>query len=442
MAGPSKLRILLIQVAREGPDGEVWRPARLWFHGLTLPYLAALFDHRASVRTVDELVEPVPLDHDCDLVGITFMGASLPRALRLADQFRARGRRVIAGGVTASLYADEVLPHVDSLVVGDAEGLIDPLLDDFEKGTPKRVYRHARPPGLEATPVPRYDQVARSKVGPYYPVEATRGCSFGCGFCATSHFHGRVQRKKPVENVLRDVAAIKSEGIRRVLFVDDNVTLDRRYFSELLEGLGGLGVRWTANATADIARDEGLLDRMAASGCESVSIGFETLDQQNLERAGKSRVTAADYPAAVRRLQERGIMVLAMFVLGLDGDGPEVFADVERFLVTNRIEMALFHVLTPVRGTPLFDELAREGRMLDVDFAAHGADRAVFRPARMSPGELDDGFWRLQRRFYSMGSILRRLVLVRPDAHYLRRLTAVAANLYFGHLARSKRLLI
>ncbi|MBI3891680.1 MAG: B12-binding domain-containing radical SAM protein [Candidatus Wallbacteria bacterium] len=436
------LKVLLIQVAREGPGGEVWRPSRLWFHGVTLPYLAALFSPRCEVRIVDELAEPVPFDHACDLVGITFMGASLPRAMRIADAFRARGRPVVAGGVTATAYAQDVLPHVDSLVMGDADGLVEPLLDDLERGTLRQVYRHETPPPLEDAPLPRYDLVDPGRVGPYFPVEATRGCSIGCSFCATSHFHGRLQRRKPIASVVRDIDALRSRGIRRILFVDDNITLDRRYFRELLEALKSRDVRWTANATADIARDESLADLMAASGCESVSIGFETVTQQNLALAGKARFQTSEYPEAVRRLRERGIMVLGMFVLGLDHDTPGTFGEIESFLLVNKIEMALFHILTPVRGTPLHRDLLEEGRLLDRGFSEHGADRAVFSPAGMSGIELEEGFWELQRRFYSFGSILRRLVLVRPDRHYLRRLPAVAANLYFGWLARRRQLLI
>jgi radical SAM superfamily enzyme YgiQ (UPF0313 family) len=437
------MKVLLVQVARAGPSGDVQRPWRLWFHGLTLPYLAALFSPRAEVRIVDELIEEIPFDADCDLVGLTFMGASLPRALQVADRFRAAGRKVAAGGLTATAYAELVKPHVDSLVLGDAEGLIEQLLDDLQAGRLQQVYRHERPPAdLASAPLPRYDLVEPRRVGPYFPVEATRGCSIGCHYCLSSHLHGRVHRRKPLASILRDLQALTSRNLRRVLFVDDNMMLDRRYFTELLEAMTGMGLRWTANATCDVLDDEPLLDLMAAAGCESLSVGFETLDARNLAAVGKGHLDPADYAAGLARLRERGIQAAGMFVLGLDGDGPEVFERIERFLLTNRLEMAFFHILTPVRGTPLHEQLVAAGRLLGSDLAEHGADRAVFRPAGMAPEELEEGFWALQERFYSLASIARRLVFVKPDRHYLKRLPTVVANLYFRHLARTRQMVI
>ncbi|MBI4862835.1 MAG: radical SAM protein [Candidatus Riflebacteria bacterium] len=437
------IKVLLVQVARAGRSGEVERPSRMWFHGVTLPYLAALFSHRAEVEIVDELSRPVPFDHECDLVGITFMGAALPRALEVADRFRARGRRVVVGGVTAAGYADDVAGHVDAQVIGDAEGLIDPLLDDLEAGRLRRIYRHETPlEDLSSAPLPRYDLVDPRRVGPYFPVEATRGCSIGCSFCLSSHVHGRAQRRRPVALVERDVRWLADRGRRRILFVDDNPMLDRRYFTEVLEAIGPIGVTFTANATADVLTDGPFLDRLAAAGCESLSLGFETLDPANLAAIGKGYLDPSTYPAGLAGLRDRGIQALGMFVVGLDTDGPDVFDRIERFLLENRVEMAFFHILTPVRGAPLHDELAGQGRLLGLHATEHGGDRAVFRPARMTPEELEAGFWRLQERFYSIRSILTRLVLVRPDRHYLRRLPTVLANLYFGWLARRRRIVI
>lgn len=434
-------RVLLVQVARADANGRVPRPGRLWFHGLTLPYLAALFTPRCEVTLVDELIDPVPLDEPFDLVALTFMGVALPRAMDYADAFRERGRKVIAGGPTATLYREAVEPHVDSLVLGDADGLVDRILDDLARDRLAPVYQHPSPPSLEHCPLPRYDLVLERR-GPYYPVEASRGCTLGCHFCGSPEFNRGTFRTKPLHLVRRDLENLRSLGISRVLFVDDNPTLDRTHFRGLLDLLGEMDLRWTANAPFHLLRDEALLDRMAEAGCESLSIGFETLDRRNLAEVGKGQLDPREYAEGIRRLRQRGIQTVAMFVLGLDHDQPAVFEETLAFLEEQRVEMALFHVLAPIRGTPVHQRLESSGRLLGASFEEQGPGRAGFAPAGMDRDQLDAGFWDLNERFYSMGSILRRLVLVRPDRYYFQRLPMVLANLYLRHLVRHRQLFI
>jgi radical SAM superfamily enzyme YgiQ (UPF0313 family) len=242
--------------------------------------------------------------------------------------------------------------------------------------------------------------------------------------------------------VRRDLEDLASRGLRRILFVDDNPCLDRSHFRGLLEILRDLKITWSANSTADVLQNEALLDEMAAAGCESLSIGFESLDARNLKGVGKGQLDPGSYAAGIQRLRQRGIHAVAMFVLGLDHDSEAVFDRVFHFLEENRVGMALFHVLVPIQGTPLFEKLQAEKRLDASALNEHGPNQAGFTPAAMSREALDAGFWELNERFYSIGSILRRLVLVRPDRHYLRRLPMVVANLYIRHLVRSRQLFI
>ncbi|MBI4869118.1 MAG: radical SAM protein [Candidatus Wallbacteria bacterium] len=436
------MKVLIVQVARGAGEDRAGKLNRLWYHGLTLPYLAALFGRRAEVQVVDELLESAPLDTDADLVALTTMGAGLPRALELADAYRARGKRVVIGGPTASAHPQVVGPHVDSLVAGDGEGLIERLLDDLAAGQPKPLYRHDTLPPLVGTPVPRYDLIPHRRVGLFYPVEATRGCSIGCRFCLTTQLSQRRQRQKPVEDVVRDIRALQALGVRRVIFMDDNPTVDRAYFRSLVDAIAPLGVEWMANATAAIADDDKLVDRLAASGCTMLAIGFETVRQENLEAAGKGCFRVSRYSQSIQRLHSRGIQVTAMMVLGFDHDGPSVFDEVLQFLNENRVEMAIFHVLTPILGTPMHAELAQQGRLLELGLEHYNAEEAVFRPARMTPAELESGFWRLYRDVYSLRSIFRRLVARPPDRHVARRVGSLAANLYMRHMVRQNRALV
>ncbi|MBI3894027.1 MAG: B12-binding domain-containing radical SAM protein [Candidatus Wallbacteria bacterium] len=435
-------KVLIVQAARGGGDGHSGKLHRLWYHGLTLPYLAALFGRRCDVQVVDELLDAPPLDTDADLVAITTMGAGLPRALELADQYRQRGKRVVLGGPTASAYPQTVAPHVDSLVMGDGEQLVERLLDDLAVDRLQPVYRHETPPPLDGTPVPRYDLIPRRRVGLFYPVEATRGCSIGCRFCLTTQLSQRRQRQKPVEDVVRDIAAIQAMGVRRVIFMDDNPTVDRGYFRKLVGAIAPLGVEWMANATAGIAEDEAMVDRLAASGCTMLAIGFETVTQANLDSSGKGCFRVDRYRQIIRRLHDSGIQVTAMMVLGFDHDSPAVFDEVLAFLNENRVEMAIFHVLTPILGTPMHAELAEQGRISELDLAHYNAEEAVFRPAQMTQRELEEGFWRLYGNVYSLGSIFRRLVARAPDRFLLRRAGSLAANLYMRHMVRQRRTIV
>jgi radical SAM superfamily enzyme YgiQ (UPF0313 family) len=232
-------------------------------------------------------------------------------------------------------------------------------------------------------------------------------------------------------------------GIRRVTFTDDNPASDRAYFRELVDAVGALGVDWICNATADVAEDGELLDQLAAAGCETLAIGFETVEQQSLDSVDKGGRCQVDrYRAAVDSIHERGIQVLAMMVVGFDHDTPATFERIRRFLIDACVDIAVFHVLTPVGGTPFHEQIVREGRLLSTDLADYSAERAVFRPAQMSASELDASFWKLYRDVYSPTAIARRLVLRRPDRYPLRRAAALGANLYIAYHAYQGRTVV
>ncbi|MBI4862833.1 MAG: B12-binding domain-containing radical SAM protein [Candidatus Riflebacteria bacterium] len=427
------MKTLIVNVSRSVKPGASGKLYRLWYHGLTLPYLAALFGRGTDVQIVEELVSPIPFDTDADLVALTTMGCGLTHALEVADRFRGLGKRVIIGGPTASAYPEVVAPHVDSLVIGDGDGLVDRLLDDLDRGALAPVYRHLELPELTNTPVPRYDLIQRDRVGLYYPVEATRGCTLSCRFCLTSQLSGRRQRQKPIADVVRDIEAIKALGIDRVMFMDDNPTADREYFRRLVEAITPLSVAWMANATLAAVPDDATADVLVRSGCEMLAVGFESVNQESLDGIGKGCFDVRQYSAFIARLHDRGIHVTAMMVVGLDHDGPESLDRMLRFLIENKVETAIFHVLTPIAGTPLHAELEAQGRMLDLDLSHYSAEEAVFRPKQMSAEELEAQFWRLYREFYSVGSIVRRQVLRWPDRSPVRRLGSIVVNLYMRH---------
>jgi radical SAM superfamily enzyme YgiQ (UPF0313 family) len=439
-------RVFILQMTPSG-EGLAGRHSRLWYHGLTLPYLAGLFGRHAEVTIRDELLDAAPTPEELqgafDLIAISVMGAALPRALNYADALREAGIKVVMGGPTASAYRERVLPHVSSLVCGDGEELIDQLMEDFQAGNLQPIYQHKSIQDLSDTPIPRYDLVDRKRVGIYFPVEGSRGCPVGCNFCLTSHMAGRKQRLKPIAHVLRDIQALKDLGIHRVTFTDDNPIANRERFCELVSAITPMKVRWITNATADIAEDGDLLRQLAASGCETLSIGFETVEPASIADAGKgSRCKPKGYRKAVERIHAAGMQVLAMMVVGFDHDTVETFDAVRDFLVGSKVDIAVFHVLTPTLGTPFYQQMQEEDRLLTMKLEDYSAERAVFRPARMTAKELDEGFWRLYREVYSYGNIARRLLTRWPGPRPLGRLSTLAANLYLGYHARRGRTIV
>lgn len=382
----------------------------------------------------DERLEDVPLDDDADLVALTVETYTARRAWQIARAFRRRGIPVVAGGYHPTFVPDEALEHVDSVVLGDAEALWPRVLDDARRGALQPRYGPSQPPPLAGVV---YDRSAfdGKRYRSVLPVQYGRGCKFNCDFCSIRAFYGTSLRQRPVAEVVEE---IRASGRRVVLLVDDNLFVDPDRARELFEALIPLNVRWGCQVSIDVARDDGLLDLMARSGCVAALIGFESLGSESLRqmRKGWNRKWLS-YGEAVRRLRTRGILIYGSFVFGYDGDTVETFAETVRFAVEQRLFLVNFSALTPTPGSPLFDRLQAEGRLLHnrwwLDPSYRYGD-ATFRPAGMTARELTDGCREARRAFYGVGSILRRALDFRTHLRSPLRL-----GLYLGANRISRR---
>ena len=400
---------------------------------VTALHLAALTPAGHEIDVVHEQVRPVPLDDRPDLVGISVFSGFSRHAYELADRYRCRGVPVVAGGPHVTYWADEALAHVDAVVVGEAESVWPRVLRDAERGRLERVYR-GEPLPLDGLPTPRYDLLEPRFVIPRV-VQATRGCPFRCRFCSVPQMNPGF-RTRPVDEVLRDIADshfARGWQERVVWFWDDNLLVDRPWAYRLLDGMRGLDRWWLTQASIDITRDTRLLDQMERSGCIGVFLGIESLDRGDLVAVGKRQNRARAYADAIRRLHERGICVMAGFIAGFDSQRPE---DVERMadrLDAIGVDVPFLSILTPYRGTPLYDELLRDGRLLlDRDWPHYNGYNVAFWPARMTPGELLRAHRRLWKRAFSPPAVLRRLArgatTLRPGAALL----SAAMNGFYG----------
>jgi radical SAM superfamily enzyme YgiQ (UPF0313 family) len=373
-------------------------------------HLAALTPARHTVRVTHQQVEPVNLDTDADLIAISFFSGFADEAYRLADAFRQRHKRVVAGGPHVTYWPEEALGHCDAVVLGEAEGVWPCLLEDAKAGRLQRQYR-GQPQALEGLPSPRYDLLP-DRFFVKRVVQATRGCPFACSFCTVPAINPGV-RLRPVEEVLRDIRyeAFPHAWQRKIVwFWDDNLTAQRAYIKELLRAMIPLKRWWLTQASMDIAQDEELLDLMVKSGCIGVFLGIETFGAEALRAANKRQNRLSEYRHCIAKLHRRGMSVMAGFIAGFDGDTPDSIVGMADRLYEIGVDVPFLSVLTPYKGTPLYDQLQAEGRLLPRrGWSAFNGYNTAFQPKNITPVELTRAHRALWRRAFSPAHVLRRI---------------------------------
>jgi radical SAM superfamily enzyme YgiQ (UPF0313 family) len=395
-----------------------------------MPLIAALTPPHVEVRVVDECAEPIPLEERFDLVGITVNTPMAPYSYRLAAHFRSRGSKVVLGGIHPSVLPGESLEHADAIAIGEAEPIWAELVSDFERGRLQRVYR-APSARLDSLPTPRWDLLRGRRYAMSRSLIAGRGCVHRCDFCSIFAATGPGYRPRPVEEVVRDVEA---SGRKRLMFWDDNIIADREYARRLFRALAPLGIQWVSQAVFGLAEDPALVELASHAGCRGIFLGIESLSQPSLLEARKSFNHVQQYREGIRLLHDHGIGVSAGFVFGFDHDDPGVFERTLEFAERAGIDACNFKLLTPYPGTPLFNRLDREARIIDKDWSHYrGKTHVVFRPRCMSAEDLLAGFKWVRRQCYSWGSILRRLFASRTSLE-----AGIPMNLGYRHIVRQE----
>jgi radical SAM superfamily enzyme YgiQ (UPF0313 family) len=390
---------------------------------LALPTLAAYTPDDCTIRMIDERIQVLDEKVDADLVGITAMTALAPRAYQIADGFRRRGITVVMGGMHPSARPQEALTHCDAVVVGEGELVWPQLIDDFRQGRLKRIYKAERLFDVSETRPPRWDIIDKQLYSPVDFIETTRGCPLSCSFCAVTNFFGGHYRTKPLELIEQLVGQVRPTPKRlalknMVFFVDDNIVGSRRHCKELLKMLKAYKIQWVGQASMTVTRDEEILKLMSETRCLGLLIGMESLSDKTLADCGKRVNRPADYIAAVDKLHRYGIGVKASFIVGFDNDDTHVFDQMAQFVTHSNLDSVYFSILTPYPGTRFFDQMESDGRILHYDWEKYDTANVVFRPARMTPEQLQDGFFRLYRKALSYPSIARRLWRARTQLQF------------------------
>jgi radical SAM superfamily enzyme YgiQ (UPF0313 family) len=396
-------------------------------------HLAALTPPEHRVRVFHEQLDPLPLDTDADLVALSFFSGFAAEAFRLGQALRQRGKTVIMGGPHATFWPDECLRYCDCVVVGEAESVWPALLADAQAGQLKRQYI-GQPLPLEGLPTPRYDLLS-SGFFVRRVVQATRGCPFFCAFCSVPAVNPGY-RARPIADVLRDIQYddFPHWWQRKVVwFWDDNLTAKRTYIKELLRAMIPLKKWWLTQASMDIARDPELLDLMQQSGCIGVFLGIESFGEEALKSANKRQNKVAYYKECIEALHRHGIAVMAGFIAGFDGDTPQDIVAMADRLYEIGVDVPFLSILTPYKGTALYNDLEDQGRLLrEHGWQFYNGYNVAFQPQGMTPQELLQAHRSLWKRAFSPQQALKRLLRSAPRLRLGALLLSLAMNGFYG----------
>jgi len=373
----------------------------------TLQQVAGATPKNHSVRIVDERYETLRFDDKYDIVGISCLTYLTRRAYEIADEYRRRGITVVIGGDHASAMPQEAKQHADSVVVGEAEASWSQLLEDFEKGNLKPYYIQTK--AVDADLIPPANRQAGSNRPFVAALEASRGCPVGCEFCAVSHrVGGGVFRMRPVDHVIEEIKTIKN---RYIFFFSPSMTANPAYSKSLFKEMIGLNKRFTCYGNANVlGRDDELLKLASEAGCQYWLVGFESISQDTINSIGKKTNKVEDYEKTVQKIHKYKMKILGNFVFGFDEDKTDIFDETLKLAYQLKLDLAQFSVLTPFPGTPLFERLEKEGRILTRDWVKYTEAAVVFKPKNMTAEELVQGGMKCYKEFYSIRNIIKRII--------------------------------
>ncbi|MDH3451289.1 MAG: B12-binding domain-containing radical SAM protein [Gammaproteobacteria bacterium] len=403
------MRLTLIHPSIGKRVGE--RYIRTWqMEPLPPALLAGLTPPDVAVRFHDDRMEPIPYDEPTDLVALSVETYTALRAYQIASEYRKRRVPVVMGGFHATLCSEEVSRYAEAVVVGEAEEIWPAVVDDARHGRLEKSYHAPRRPPLGGL---HYDRriFAGKRYLPIGLVEAGRGCRFQCDFCAIQSFFSSTHSRRPTDEILAELRVLR-EHKKAFFFVDDNFASSPHAAKSFLRALAPLRVRWVTQMSINAAHDEEFVALLRTSGCQGVLIGFESLDRETLHMMRKDfNATRGGYEPALDNLRQHGIRVYGTFVFGYDNDTAETFAAALAFAKKHNFYITAFNHLTPFPGTPLYERLRQEGRLLYEQWwldERYRYNHIPFVPKHLSPQVLREHCLQARRDFYSTRNILRR----------------------------------
>ncbi len=398
------MKITIIKVAMfNGKSADALKPIFFEIANELLPI-------NSTVDFIDDRKEELPQSIDSDIIILSFDTFSCRRAYLLAQKYKCADNLIVMGGFHPTVCPDEAKEYCDVVICGDAEGILPDFFADYTKGNIKGLYDGRE----KSAPIAKLDKSRKnpykSKYLPLGLVQFSRGCKFDCDFCSVKTMYPGKVVQKSVADVVEEIKATKENFI---FFIDDNILYDEKSAIELFNAIKPLKKKWACQISIEVSNNDKLLKLMRESGCICVLIGFESLNTKNLKTMGKSaNLKIDDYESAIRKLQSHKLMIYATFVIGYDDDDKNSAGAIMDFALKNNLSVANFNPLIPFPGTPLYDRLQSQGRMLYnsvwwLDENYHYGDTA-FIPSKMTAKELEISCKNARYQFYGFKSILKR----------------------------------
>lgn len=375
---------------------------------LTLSLIAGMTPPEHEVEICEEVFgDIINFDGDYDVIGITIMTQTCMRGYAIANEFKKRDKTVIFGGIHATCLPKEAIRYGDAVVIGEAEGgLWENVLNDIKKNKLREFYKLDVLPDMQNASFPRRDLI-RCKAGLFSlaPIETTRGCPFNCDFCTVSRFFGTKQRHKSIKNIITEMESCSQKYF---FFMDDNITIDKKFARELFINIAPLNKLWGGQTSISLAKDEELMKLAYKSGCRALLIGFESMTKNGMNHYHKSLKSIDENVKAVKHLRNNGILTMASLVFGLDDDTEEVFETAYEFLSKSKAAFFQSCIATPYPGTPIYEKMKSENRILSDDWRNFDATKVVITPKNYSSEKLLECSNDLQKLVYSNNSIFSR----------------------------------
>jgi len=377
-----------------------------------------------EVEILDENVEDMDFDRECDLVAMTAFNVQVPRALEIAAEFRKRGKTVIFGGPYASLIGEKFLPYFDVVFKGETEYTWPQFMEDFKKGEHKRLYVQKENIDISKSPTPRYDLLKAERYACFY-LQTTRGCPFKCEFCDIIISDGRVPRAKSVEQIMKEAEILRKIGATTVTFSDANFIGNPISAKKILEELVAWGkrhnypIRWNCELTINVAERDDLLELARQANFGGMFFGIETPRKSSLTETMKTVNLKRSLVESIQKVQSYNIATWSGMIVGFDHDDIAIFQEQFDFLQEAGIPFTTAGILVAIPLTPLYERLQKEGRLaMDVTrmiedsekWRGHGSGDLNFIPKLMTSEQIKKGYNWLIRAMYSYDAFGDRLI--------------------------------
>jgi radical SAM superfamily enzyme YgiQ (UPF0313 family) len=374
--------------------------------------LAGLTPPIVDVEVLHEMVRPINYNTDADFIALSFMDYISPHAYQVAERFRAMGKIVVGGGKFASTFPDEVQPHFDSILVGEAQTIWPQMVYDMVFGKLKPRYESGLTPSLENIPPPRYDLVEKKYFSPIV-TEATRGCPHPCTYCQLNIVRAP-HRTRPVKDVIRDLAS--TDGLpfykkKMAMLLDNNLGGDIKYAKELLREIAKLKF-WAIGAQYSIEclRDDDFVEALDEANCRMSFLGMESLNEESLRGVQKKQNKVQEYKEYFDKLNRKGILTFTGLMFALDEDTKEYYETLPEKLDEVGCSVILPSISIPIYGTPLYDKIKSEGRLIDENITHYEGDHVLFKHNNLTEEEIYEAYRRVNKIFYSWKNIFRRWI--------------------------------